>query len=140
MSIGKRLKEARLAARFRSQGDLADAVGIKRESQNRFESDKQTPNGEYFVKAAELGLDVAYVLTGLAGARDQAESELLQRFRASTPDVESVVLRALGIATTGKKIATVAISGGEQGQVVAGDVTQKKVTFNVGTKKKKAAK
>lgn len=140
MSIGKRLKEARLAARFRSQGDLADAVGIKRESQNRFESDKQTPNGEYFVKAAELGLDVAYVLTGLAGARDQAESELLQRFRASSPDVESVVLRALGIATTGKKIATVAISGGEQGQVVAGDVTQKKVTFNVGTKKKKAAK
>ena len=122
------------------QAELAERCGITREQQGRFERDDNAPGGAYLVAAAALGVDVVYVLTGLAGARDQAESELLQRFRASSPDVESVVLRALGIATTGKKIATVAISGGEQGQVVAGDVTQKKVTFNVGTKKKKAAK
>ncbi len=94
MSIGKRLKEARLAARFRSQGDLADAVGIKRESQNRFESDKQTPNGEYFVKAAELGLDVAYVLTGVRSALSSEEAALLANYRAACEEQQAQLLDA----------------------------------------------
>ena len=140
MTIGKRLKEARIAARYGSQGALADAIGIKRESQNRFESGRQTPGGEYLIAVASLGLDVNYVLTGRPGAANDVEGALLQRFRESSSDVQGVVLRALEIPATGQKASSVAITGGEQGQVVAGNVSQREVTFNVGGKKRGARK
>ena len=92
VSIGKRLREARLAARFRSQGDLADAIGIKRESQNRFESGRQTPGGDYLAKAAEAGLDVIYVLTGIRGALSTEEAALLDNYRAACADQQAKLL------------------------------------------------
>lgn len=77
-----------------------------------------------------------YVLTGRPGAANEVESALLQRFRESSADVQGAVLRALGIPAIGQKAAAVAITGGTQGQVVAGNVDQRGVTINVGGKKK----
>lgn len=94
VSIGKRLKEARLAANYRSQGDLADAIGIKRESQNRFESGRQTPGGEYFSKIADAGLDVLYVITGVSTMLSTEEAVLLDNFRAACAEQQEQLLNA----------------------------------------------
>ena len=139
MSIGQRLRDARTALGY-TQADLAKAVGIARESQGMFERDVHVPGGKYLVDAAALGVDVGYVLTGAITTRDTVESELLTRFRAASPDVQGAVVRALGIPATGQKSAAVAISGGEQGQVVVGNLKQRGVTFNVGGKKGGARK
>lgn len=113
---------------------------MDRKSQSLFERDAHKPGGAYLIAAASMGVDVNYVLTGLAGARDDAESELLMRFRAASPDVQAAVLRSLGVATTGKPLPTVSISGGEQGQVIAGNVNQDSVAISVGGKKRGAKK
>ena len=85
---------------------------------------------------AAVGVDIAYVLTGQAGARDAIESELLLRYRAASQEVRGAVLRILDVPAAGDSPAAVSITGGEQGQVVAGNVEQRGVTFNVGGKKK----
>ena len=94
VTIGKRLKEARIAARYRSQGDLADAIGIKRESQNRFESGRQTPGGEYFSRIADAGLDVLYVITGVSTTLSTEEAALLNNYRAACAEQQAQLLDA----------------------------------------------
>lgn len=113
---------------------------MSRNGQAKFERDENLPGSAYLIAAAELGVDVSYVLVGLAGSRDLVESELLLRFRVASQDVQGAVLRALGIPATGNKRASVSITGGEQGQVIAGDVQQRGVTINVGGKKRGARK
>ena len=108
VSIGKRLKEARIAANYRSQGALADAIGIKRESQNRFESGRQTPGGDYLAKVAEAGLDVVFILTGKESALSQEEAALLDNYRAACADQKLQLLdasRALSVAVKNGKAA-----------------------------------
>lgn len=139
MSIGERIRSARKALKL-TQGELADRCGVVLKTQSRFERDENLPGGEYLLSAAGAGVDVNFVLLGYAGARDVVESELLQRFRAATPDVQGAVLRAIGIPAAGNKRASVSITGGEQGQVIAGDVEQRGVTINVGGKKRGAGK
>ena len=109
VSIGKRLKEARIAARYRTQGDLADAIGIKRESQNRFESGRQTPGGDYLAKVAEAGLDVVFILTGNATALSPEETALLNNYRAACANQKLQLLdasRALAVGVKNGKAAT----------------------------------
>ena len=138
VSIGERLKLARKATGM-SQTAFGSRCGVSLNGQSNFERNINVPGGDYLLQAAALGVDVCYVLTGLAGARDVVESELVQRFRAASQDVQGAVLRALGIPTTGQGTA-VAISGDGHGQVVAGNVSQRGVTFNVAGKKKGAGK
>lgn len=139
MSLGERLKQARKAIGL-NQTEFGQRCGVSLNGQSNFERNANIPGGEYLQQAALLGVDVAYVLTGFSGARDHAESELLQRFRASSADVQGAVMRTLGFPATGQKAAAVAITGGEQGQVVVGNLKQRGVTFNVGGKKGGARK
>lgn len=139
MSLGERLKKARKTTGL-NQTEFARQCGVSLNGQSNFERDDNVPGGAYLQAAAAIGVDVNYVLVGLAGARDSLESELLQRFRSSSIDVQGAVLRTLGMTATGQKAASVAITGGEQGQVVAGNVKQRDVTFNVGGKKGGARK
>ena len=118
-----------------SQTDFGQMGGVGKFAQIRFEQGVNLPGGEYWLGLHASGFDIAYILTGFASARDVVESELLQQFRAASPDVQGAVLRALGIPARSKQGAKVSITGGEQGQVVAGDVSQREVTFNVGKKK-----
>ena len=111
MTIGKRLKEARIAARYGSQGALADAIGIKRESQNRFESGRQIPGGEYFAQISAAGLDVIYVLTGESTQLSTEEAALVDNYRAACAEQQAQLLAvsaALAAPTSGngKKKAT----------------------------------
>ena len=139
MALGERLREARKARKL-TQTEFGEIGGVGKFAQIRFEQGVNLPGGEYWLGLSAAGFDVAYILTGRVGTQDAAESELLQRFRAASSDVQGAVLRALGIATSGKKKGSVAISGGSQGQVIAGDLKQRDVTFNIGTSKKKAPK
>lgn len=139
VSIGERIRTARKALKL-SQGEFADRCGVVLKTQSRFERDENLPGAEYLLRAAGAGIDVNFALFGLAGTRDEIESALLLRFRAASQDVQGAVLRALGIPATGNKRAAVSITGGEQGQVIAGDVQQRGVTINVGGKKRGAAK
>lgn len=42
-----------------------------------------------------LGFDVGYVLTGTASIADPTEMQLLEAFRAASPDVKAAALRVL---------------------------------------------
>ncbi len=139
VSIGERIRVARKGLNL-TQGEFAERCGVVLKTQSRFERDDNLPGGAYLIAAAALGVDVNHVLTGRPGAANDVEGALLLRFRESSADVQGVVLRALEIPATGQKASSVAITGGEQGQVVAGNVSQREVTFNVGGKKRGAGK
>ncbi len=123
-----------------TQTEMAALGGVTRFAQGKFESGENLPGGAYLLGVHAAGFDVAYILTGVAGALDAVESELLVRFRAASNDVQGAVLRAIGIPAAGNKRAAVSITGGEQGQVIAGDVQQRGVTITVGGKKRGAEK
>ena len=139
MDLGDRLREARKAKKL-TQTEFGQIGGVGKFAQIRFEQGVNLPGGEYWLGLYAAGFDVAYILTGASGARDDVENALLLRFREVSSDVQGAVLRALGIPATGNKRAAVSITGGEQGQVIAGDVQQRGVTINVGGKKRGAAK
>jgi transcriptional regulator with XRE-family HTH domain len=138
VDIGQRLKRERLRL-GKSQAEMADELGIAKKSQTNYELGHAAPSAPYLAGAARLGIDVVYVLTG---ATSQAlagdEAELLRCFRASSPELQAATLRALGSAAVpgGAAGNRVAIGGGEQGQVFAGDARQENVNIRVGGKKK----
>lgn len=123
-----------------SQTEFGQIGGVGKRAQIYFEQGENEPGASYWQHLHAAGVDSAYILTGAPGARDVVESELLSRFRDASPEVQSAVLRALGMPATARKAAAVAITGGEQGQVVVGNLKQRGVTFNVGGKKGGARK
>lgn len=138
VDIGQRLKRERIRL-GKSQAEIADELGIAKKSQTNYELGHASPSAPYLAGAARLGIDVVYVLTGITSqALAGDEAELLRCFRSASPELQAAVLRTLGVAsvpgaTAGSRIA---ISGGEQGQVFAGDARQEKVNIRVGGKKK----
>lgn len=48
-----------------SQPALADACGASKRSQVNYEGEENSPGVDYLAKAAEIGIDVLYVVTGL---------------------------------------------------------------------------
>lgn len=135
MSLGERIKQARKATGL-NQTDFGKACGVSLNAQSNFERGDNVPGGAYLMAAAKLGVDVNLLLVGFSGARDAVESELLLRYRAASQEVKGAVLRILDVPATAGSPTTVAISGGQHGQVVAGNVQQAAVTFNVGGKKR----
>ncbi|HJW24548.1 MAG TPA: hypothetical protein VJ576_06580 [Rhodocyclaceae bacterium] len=47
-----------------NQTDFAAACGQGKDSQIRYEADERSPDGNYFARAAVLGVDILYVITG----------------------------------------------------------------------------
>ena len=80
-SIGVRLKEAREAL-GKTQADFADAVeaggarGATRQSQSKYEKGERLPDAGYLAVAAQMGIDVLYVITGRREAKRQAPAVL----------------------------------------------------------------
>lgn len=64
MTIGERLKEERDRLKL-SQPALAEAAGTTKKTQIDYEKDKTQPKANYLAKVAEMGVDVAYVITGM---------------------------------------------------------------------------
>lgn len=63
MTIGERLKEERSRLSL-SQTDLGAAGGVGKTTQINYEKGSGSPDARYLAAAAELGVDVLYVVTG----------------------------------------------------------------------------
>lgn len=130
--IAQRLREERIRLDM-TQAEFRDALDVSSGTQSAYETGKTSPDLHYITAAAALGVDVLYVLTGQPSAPmlQPDEAELLRRYRVAIPEVRAAVLGALGVMATAAA-GRVLISGGEQGQVVAGDAHQNDVSFTVG--------
>lgn len=136
MELGERLKEERQRLDLTQQA-LSDACGVSKRAQVKYESGEQTPGGAYLAAAAQLGVDVVFVLTGNRAAAGNAEEALLlAAYRSAAPAVKNVVLAALGANATAAAPAGIKIKGGNQAQVIQGSPDQKNLTIHVGRKKK----
>lgn len=143
MLIGERLQQERQRLGM-TQAEFAEACGSGKRQQSRYEAGEQVPGGEYLAGAAQLGVDVSYVLTGNAsvstGSVSAEDALLLAAYHRAPPATRSLVLAALGGSTTAVApdvAAGINISGGMQGQVIHGNVRQGSTAFNVGGRKKK---
>lgn len=65
-----------------SQTAFGDACGVSKGSQINYEAEKRFPDGEYLMKAANLGADVLYILTG-------------ERSEASLPKTAADIIRGM---------------------------------------------
>lgn len=65
--IGERLREERELLKLSPEA-FANLCGVGKSAQYRYESDERSPDGEYFGNAADLGVDILYVLTGIRGS------------------------------------------------------------------------
>lgn len=139
--IGGRLKEERDRVGLK-QPALAALGGVSKTSQVNYETGKRAPDALYLAAVAAAGVDVQYVVTGVSSATGPEDAEFLRAYRNSQPEMRAAALRVLGVAAVPppEPPPGVAISGGTQGQVVAGDSRQGKVTVNVGRQKRGAGK
>ena len=135
-TIGRRIRRERERLALRPD-HLAEAAGLTDTEQIHFEADAATPPTDYFAAIAALGLDIRYVITGVrAYPISPDEFDLLRHYRAASPDVRAAVLSALGAAAVTAGAGQVAISGGDFGQMIAGNAHQQAVRISVGAKKR----
>lgn len=64
IKIGQRLKQERLRLKL-SQSALGTSGGVETNAQGNYESGLRFPRADYLSRVAEIGVDVAYVVTGL---------------------------------------------------------------------------
>jgi transcriptional regulator with XRE-family HTH domain len=79
LDFGKRLREERERLRL-NQTDFGRIGGVTKTSQFNYEQGERSPNVEYWKAIAEIGADVAYILTGTRAqppetAKAQAEPQ-----------------------------------------------------------------
>ena len=116
LSISERLREERGRLGI-SQSALAEIGGVVRRAQQNYENGSRIPDGAYFAKVAEIGIDVLYVITGIRASSPVPltpdEAELLDDYRKASPEAKRA-LRVSGealanplnrVKKTGKKIA-----------------------------------
>lgn len=60
---GERLKNERIRLGL-NQSEFAERLGIHKNTQTNYENGKRKPSNEYYAAAAELGINVPYVITG----------------------------------------------------------------------------
>ena len=138
MPLGDRLREERVRLDMTQQA-FADACGINKRGQVRYEGDEQVPGGGYLAAAAELGIDVNYVLTGRrVGEMDPLEAQVIAGFRKASDDVKRVVLLALGAPSSPAGGAQTVFQKANINQQVSGNLTvQGGQTLNVGGRRGK---
>jgi transcriptional regulator with XRE-family HTH domain len=146
-TVGFRLKQERQRLGM-SQDDFSAVCGMKRRAQMSYEHDERSPDAEYLRSLAEIGVDIQFVVTGIASTStlSKDENELLVTYRSL--DVKGKA-RVLGVAegisdpepTSLKKTKShVVFHSATIGQQISGDVTTPQ-TFSVhGEKKTKKPK
>ena len=133
MDAGSRLKAERQRLGM-TQEEFGTSCGVLKGAQINYESGKRHPDTDYLAAAAQIGVDVLYVITGQHSAASAAEQQLLARFRASSSVLQQAALAVLGVQAP----VSTGISIGQAGQVNTGGVEQHGVTFNVGMPEKKS--
>ena len=93
MAIGQRLRQERQRTGL-NQTDFARIGGVGRNSQTEYETGKTPPNADYLCRIAGAGVDISFVLLGIA-ATDQLspdESELVMLIRQLGPGWLEILL------------------------------------------------
>lgn len=104
MRKGDRLKEERERLGL-SQTDFAARVSSSKNTQYNYEKGDRSPDANYLEAAADLGVDVLYVVTGerkpqAADSITAAEAKLLECYRAM-PEADRGVLERTATALAG---------------------------------------
>ena len=94
MSIGERIAEERKRLGF-TQGAFAEKLGVSLSSQKRYETNDRAPNIHYIGAIADIGADVAYVMTGSHDRRKHLAFAVDFDIQAA----ESLALAALDLDT-----------------------------------------
>ena len=100
MTIGDRLKEERSRLGL-SQTDLGAAGGVGKTTQINYEKGAGSPDAKYLSAVASLGVDILYVVTGVATPRvaegfTATENTLISQYRALPEDDQAAVHRIVG--------------------------------------------
>lgn len=66
VEVGIRLREERDRLGLK-QDELAERLRVSRTSQSNYERGERAPDAEYLAACGRLGMDVAYVVTGVRG-------------------------------------------------------------------------
>lgn len=72
-TVGARIAEERARQRL-TQAELAEALGVSRNSVSLYEADKYQPGADSLVRLHQLGADIVYILTGQSAVKLAAES------------------------------------------------------------------
>ena len=93
--FSQRLREERLRLGL-SQEDLAAMGGKGRNTVGAWERGEQSPNADFLIKAAEAGMDAAYLLTGQRGhvasnTLTDDEQTILAAWRSAAQSVRQAV-------------------------------------------------
>ena len=142
MDSGARLKAERNRLGM-SQEAFGGACGVAKNAQVNYEAGKRRPDSDYLAAAARLGADVLYIVTGVSSPAGAIEQQLLERFRAATPELQRASLAVLGVTAVAQPAAPsfVGAAGDNHGQIVQGGTLQQDhVSFNVGPKKRGSRK
>lgn len=114
MTIGERLREERERLKL-TQPSMAEAAETTKQTQHAYETNRTPPKASYLAAVAGLGVDVAYVVTGIRSpntASTPMEMALLDNYRHSPPEVQRGVSKLL--AETGRAVER-ADAEGKQG-------------------------
>lgn len=81
-----------------NQGDFGALAGVSKTTQLNYEKGLRSPDTDYLCAIAGIGVDVPYVLTGIATPRPSEslqieEAALLDDFKRLTPADKTAVLR-----------------------------------------------
>lgn len=83
-TLGARLREERVRLGL-TQSELAEIVGIHKNSQGNYENDVKSPDSKYLSGLAEHGFDILYVVTGTRLPPQDIsleEQKLIENYRA----------------------------------------------------------
>lgn len=100
MGIGERLKEERERLGF-SQTEFSALAGASKNSQYNYEKGERTPDAAYLAAVAEKGVDILYIVTGVATPTvvegfTAAEDKLVNQFRSLPEPDQAAVQRIVG--------------------------------------------
>lgn len=114
-TIGGRLTTERRSTGL-TQGDFAKKLGVTVQSQGNYERGVRSPSAEYLQEAAQLGIDVNYIITGQrcgepANQLTAQEEALIALYRGAQQPIQAAVMGALatGIMPVGSS-RTVTVS------------------------------
>lgn len=144
LGVGPRLRAERERLEM-SQDEMGTHAGKNKNTQMRYETGVNSPTAAYLHEVSELGVDIGYVLTGFPSELVEEEAEMLICFRAAPPKMRAA-LRMMLTATKDEvpvqpQAGALAMVGGDnQGQVNAGSVTQRDVSFQIGSRHKASRK
>lgn len=88
-TVGSRLLKERERL-GKSQTEMAEQGGVKKNAQINYEKDKRSPDADYLTRIANAGADVNYILTGRRGGEAVNEAPAGYAARAVAQEIVEI--------------------------------------------------